>query len=208
MSGRFITLEGGEAVGKSTQLQLLSQSLAKSGVPHIVTREPGGTDGAEAIRALLLTGTAERWCAEAETLLFAAARADHVARLIRPALESETWVICDRFVDSTRAYQGGASGIADADILTLHRIGCNGLMPDRTLVLSVPDAEAAERIALRDGSASDRIGGRSADFHARVAARFRAMASEEPGRIRMIDASGDREAVLARIRAALADLLP
>lgn len=208
MSGRFITLEGGEAVGKSTQLQLLSKALTAAGVTHIVTREPGGTDGAEAIRALLLTGSAERWCAEAEALLFAAARADHVARLVRPALDRGDWVICDRFVDSTRAYQGGASGIADADILALHRIGCAGLMPDRTLVLSVSDGEAAERIALRDGSNSDRIGGRPADFHARVAARFRDMAAEEPGRIRLVDASGDRDVVAARLWAALADLLP
>src|SRR3546814_160340 len=135
VSGRFITLEGGEGVGKSTQLQALARALSSHDLDVITTREPGGSPGAEAIRSLVLTGQSDRWSARAEALLFAAARADHVEKTIRPALAAGKWVLSDRFLDSSRAYQSAASGLSDADIWELHRFGSAGLLPDRTLVL-------------------------------------------------------------------------
>lgn len=141
MRGRFITLEGGEGVGKSTQARALAAALEARGLPVLLTREPGGSAGAEAIRALLLSGAADRWSVPAEALLFAAARADHVEKTIRPALAAGQWVICDRFLDSSRAYQGVAGEMTDADILQLHQIGSGGLLPDRTLLFAMADAE-------------------------------------------------------------------
>lgn len=206
MHGRFITLEGGEGVGKSTQIRLLAEALRGHGKEVITTREPGGTEGAEAIRSLLLSGGDDKWNDATEALLFAAARADHVAKSIKPALEQGIWVLCDRFIDSTRAYQGGAGGLSDADILTLHRIGSGGLFPDRTLLLDLPVEEGARRASARSAT-PDRMGAKSADYYERVAARFRAMANEEPNRFRIVDAMGAPEEVLARGLAALADLL-
>lgn len=208
MRGRFITLEGGEGVGKSTQARALAAALEARGLPVLLTREPGGSAGAEAIRALLLSGAADRWSVPAEALLFAAARADHVEKTIRPALAAGQWVICDRFLDSSRAYQGVAGEMTDADIMQLHRIGSGGLLPDRTLLLAMADAEGAERARARDGGMADRIGGRDAAFHARVAAAFAHFAAQEPERVRRIDASGAAEEVTQRLLAALADLLP
>ena len=199
--GRFITLEGGEGVGKSTQLRLLARALRERGVEVVETREPGGTEGAEAIRALLLGGSADRWNARAETLLFAAARADHVAKLIRPALERGAWVLCDRFIDSNRAYQAQASGVADADVMAAHAIGSGGLMPDRTLLLSLPLEIASRRAALRDTGRTDRFGARGQEFHQRVCAAFMAQAEREPERFRIIDASASENEVAARLRA-------
>lgn len=206
MRGRFISIEGGEAVGKSTQIGLLATWLEARGNRVTVTREPGGTDSAEAIRSLLLEGGADRWNARSEALLFAAARADHVARLIRPAIEAGGWVVSDRFVDSSRAYQGIAGGLGDAAILDLHRFGSQGFLPDCTLLLELPADEAARRANVRDGAASDRIGGRDAGYHAAVAHAFRSFAEAEPQRFRLIDASGDAETVHGRIIAALAHL--
>jgi dTMP kinase len=205
--GRFISLEGGEGVGKSTQLRRLAEALRARGHDVVETREPGGSPGAEAIRALLLQGEADRWTAETEALLFAAARADHVARLIRPALERGAWVLSDRFLDSSLAYQGGAGGIAEAAIRQLHAIGSGGLLPDRTLLLRLPSEAASERAMTRDRGAADRIGGREADYHARVAAAFDALAAEEPARYRTIDAGGAAGDVTDRIMAALEGLL-
>ncbi|MFM7027968.1 MAG: dTMP kinase [Chakrabartia sp.] len=206
MQGRFITLEGGEGVGKSTQLRLLAEALEARGKTVVTTREPGGTEGAEAIRGLLLSGGQDRWNDATEALLFAAARADHVAKLIRPALERGDWVLCDRFVDSTRAYQGGAGGLEDADILALHNIGSAGLMPDRTLLLDLPVAEGARRAAARSGTA-DRMGAKPAAYYERVAARFRALAEAEPKRFRLVPAEGAPNDVSARLLAALEDLI-
>lgn len=207
MRGRFISIEGGEAVGKSTQIRLLADWLRTQGRTVTVTREPGGTDSAEAIRALLLEGGADRWNARSEALLFAAARADHVARLIRPAVEAGGWVLTDRFLDSSRAYQGIAGGLGDAAILDLHRFGSEGFLPDCTLLLELPADEAARRALLRDGASSDRIGGRDAAYHAAVTQAFRDFAAAEPQRFRTIDASGDSAVVHARIVAAIAPLM-
>jgi dTMP kinase len=204
--GRFVTLEGGEGVGKSTQARALAAAVRARGFEVVETREPGGSAGAEAIRALLLEGEEARWTAGAEALLFAAARADHVTRLIRPALERGAWVVCDRFLDSSLAYQGAASGIGEAEIRELHRIGSDGLMPDRTFLLELPPHMAATRLRARDGSGADRIGGRGAEFHEAVAAAFVALAEAEPERFRRIDASGEAGAVTARLLATLEDL--
>lgn len=207
MRGRFISIEGGEAVGKSTQIRLLADALKASGRSVTVTREPGGTDSAEAIRALLLEGGADRWNVRSEALLFAAARADHVARLIRPAVEAGGWVLSDRFLDSSRAYQGIAGGLGDDAILDLHRFGSQGFLPDRTLLLELPADEAARRATVRDGGTSDRIGGRDAAYHAAVAQAFRTFAADDPDRFCLIDASGDSAAVHARIWDAIGPML-
>lgn len=200
--GRFIALEGGEGVGKSTQLRLLAEALRARGLGVVTTREPGGTPGAEAIRAMVLDPAGEGWGPRAEALLFAAARADHVDRLIRPALARGDWVLTDRYLDSSRAYQGGGSGLDDADILTLHRIGSGGLLPDRTVLLQLDPGEAGRRLAARDRGHSDRIGGRDTAYHARVAAAFRRFAEADPHRFALIDASGAPEDVHARVLAA------
>ena len=205
--GRFIAFEGGEGAGKSTQSRLLAETLRERGLEVVTTRDPGGTPGAEAIRQLLLDPDGEGWNARAEALLFAAARADHVARLIRPALDRGAWVLCDRFLDSSRAYQGGGSGLVDADILELHRIGSGGLLPDLTFLIEAPDSQIEERLARRDGGENDRIGGREAEFHARVRAAFRRLASEAPERFVRIDGSGAVEATRAAIFAAIEPLL-
>ncbi len=205
--GKFIALEGGEGAGKSTQARMLAAALHARGISCTVTREPGGTPGAEAIRALLLGVEGEGWHPRAEALLFAAARSDHVERLILPALAAGQWVICDRFVDSSRAYQGGAGGLSDADVLALHSIGSGGLLPDLTLLIEVSPDVAAARLTARDGDQPDRIGGRGAAYHAAVAASFAHFASAEPSRFARIDGDGDAEAVHARVLTALAPQL-
>lgn len=207
MAGRFITLEGGEGVGKSTQARALAEALGALGHDVLLTREPGGSEGAEAIRGLLLGGAVDRWSPASEALLFAAARADHVERTIRPALAEGRVVVCDRFVDSTLAYQGAAGGIDAASLRRLHEIGSGGLMPDRTLVLLLSPEEGAARAALRDRDAGDRFARRDAAFHARVAEAFATLAASEPERVRAIDALGPVEVVSGRLLAALEDLL-
>lgn len=205
--GRFIALEGGEGVGKSTQGRMLASALRARGIEVVTTREPGGTTGAEAIRAMLLSTEGDEWGARAEALLFAAARADHVEKLIGPAIARGAWVVCDRFVDSSRAYQGGAGGLSDSDVMELHRIGSEGILPDVTILLTVRPEIAAQRLALRDGGAPDRIEGRGADYHARVAEAFRNFAMQSPERFALVDAEGDPETVHARVLAGLAGLL-
>ena len=204
--GRFLSIEGGEGVGKSTQINALADMIRSHGHDVILTREPGGTEGAEVIRQLLLGGSAERWAPRAEALLFAAARSDHVERLIEPALASGKWVIVDRFIDSSRAYQGAGSGLSDDDIMTLHGIGSRGLLPDRTLVLRLDPKEAAQRAAARDQNRPDRIQGRTEDFHSNVDIAFVGYAEREP-RVRLVDASGSAEDVTARLVAQISDLL-
>lgn len=208
VTGRFISLEGGEGAGKSTQARLLAAALAERGIDAVVTREPGGSEGAEAIRTLLMQGEVTRWSAHSEALLFAAARADHVEKTIRPVIGAGRWVICDRFLDSSRAYQGVAGGIDDAAVLALHAFGSRGLLPDRTLVLELAPVQGRLRAAGRDGVAADRFAARGEGFHADVAAAFRRFATHEPDRFRLIDAGGAVDAVAAAVFAAVADLLP
>lgn len=205
--GRFITLEGGEGVGKSTQARVLKDALRAHGIDAVLTREPGGSQGAEDIRKLLLRGEEDRWNSRTEALLFAAARSDHVQRTIKPALKEGRWVICDRFIDSSRAYQGGAGLIGEEDIMMLHTFGSRGLMPDRTILLTVSVEEASMRLALRDGVRSDRIGARDEDYHAEVAMTFLTIAQAEEERVHVVDAMGAIDEVAARVMDALADLL-
>ncbi|MAY19337.1 MAG: dTMP kinase [Erythrobacteraceae bacterium] len=205
--GKFIAFEGGEGTGKSTQTLLLANALRELGKRVEITREPGGTPGAEAIRQLLLHPPGEGWQAEAEALLFAAARSDHVAQLINPALENGAWVVSDRFVDSSRAYQGGAGGLGDDAIIALHQFGTHGMRPDCTVLLEVDEARLAQRLNERDGDTSDAIGGRSADYHRKVAQSFRALAEADPEGFVVIDGIGTPEEVHARVMAALAPLL-
>ncbi|WP_028970664.1 dTMP kinase [Sphingomonas sp. URHD0057] len=204
--GRFISLEGGEGVGKSTQVCALAQALQKRGLDVLITREPGGSDGAEKIRELLLAGGADRWSAKTEALLFAAARADHFERTIGPALSEGRWVISDRFVDSSLAYQGGAGGLGIEKVRELNAMAIESGFPDRTLILLLD--EGGERARVRDSDGSDRIGGRGADYHHKVELAFRMIAAEEPERVKLVDASGAPQAVTERLLDAIQDLLP
>jgi dTMP kinase len=205
--GRFISLEGGEGVGKSTQSRALAAALRARGIEVVETREPGGSTGAEAIRKLLLEGGADRWGARAEALLFAAARADHVDKTILPALEAGRWVICDRFLDSSIAYQGGADGLGAEAIRALHAVGSAGLLPDRTLLLEMDTHQAAFREFERDGGNLDRFGKRSGAYHNRVVEAFHELALADPVRLRIIDADGKPDEVTSRLMTAIADLL-
>lgn len=192
---RFITLEGGEGAGKSTQAKLLADALCARGIPVLRTREPGGSPGAERLRALLLSGEIA-WSPQAETLLHFAARAEHVAKTIRPALAAGLWVVCDRFYDSTMAYQGHGQGADQA--LIQAQIDLLGIRPDLTLVLDARADVASERLRKRGGDA-DRYERESAAFHARVNAAFLAIARAEPGRCRIVPADGDKATVQAEI---------
>jgi len=205
--GRFISLEGGEGVGKSTQLQALAEALQGRGLTVLVTREPGGSAGAEAIRKLLLEGEDARWNPRAEALLFAAARSDHVEKTIVPALERGEWVLSDRFIDSSLAYQGEAGGLGVDAVRDLHRFGSLDFLPDRTLVLTLDESEGALRARARDGHYGDRIGSRPPSYHAAVEAGFRSMAEREPDRVKLVDASGSPATVTARLLYALGELL-
>ena len=206
--GRFVSLEGGEGVGKSTQLDALAEALTGRGLTLLVTREPGGSPGAEAIRNLLLEGDETRWNPRAEALLFAAARSDHVEKTIEPALQRGEWVVSDRFLDSSLAYQGEAGGLGIDAVRDLHRFGSQDYLPDRTLVLQLDESEAGARARNRDGHSGDRIGSRPPSYHAAVDVGFRTMAQREPARVKLIDASGPAATVTARLLYALGELLP
>ena len=203
--GRFISLEGGEGVGKSTQLKALASLLRDRGLTVVETREPGGSEGAEKIRELLLSGEEERWSAKAEALLFAAARTDHVDKVIRPAILRGEWVLSDRFVDSSLAYQGGAGELGIEAVRAINAFGIGEWFPDRALVLAL--AEGGARARARDNEGSDRIGGRPEGYHQRVDLAFRLIAAEEPDRVRIVDASGSAEEVTQRLLNEMADLL-
>ena len=203
--GRFLSLEGGEGAGKSTQSRALAERLRLRGLDVVETREPGGSPGAEAIRTLLLHE--QQWTPEAEALLFAAARADHVANTIRPALEKGSWVISDRFLDSSIAYQGGAGDLGFEAIRQLHRFGSQDFLPDRTLLLLLDPDEAFKRANRRDSNGLDLIGGRSSEYHEAVRHAFDRLAAEDPVRLRVVDASGPTDQVTDRLWAGIEDLL-
>ena len=192
--GRFITLEGGEGAGKSTQALRLLERLGQIPVKAVGTREPGGSAGAEAIRALLVTGAVDRWSATAETLLLYAARADHLERTIRPALAEGAWVVCDRFADSTRAYQGAAGGASESLIGGLEAAVVDQDRPDLTLIFDLPPQVGLERAQSR-GGAEARFESKGLTFHQRLRDGFLAIASAEPDRCVVIDAQADVEAV-------------
>jgi len=203
--GRFISIEGGEGVGKSTQVGLLVAALDRAGIRARATREPGGSPGAEAIRRLLLEGEGERWDAISEALLLVAARRDHVARLIAPALAQGVWVVSDRFADSTMAYQGYGKGVAFDDLATLHRLALGDFAPDLTVILDLPVETGLARAAAR--SAADRFERLDHDFHEKLRQGFRQIAAENPTRCILIDASGDPQTVHSAVIAAVAQRL-
>ncbi len=202
--GRFITLEGGEGTGKSTQIGRLAEFLrARVGDP-VVTREPGGSPGAESIRNLLVNGPAEKWSAQTETLLMYAARRDHIERVIEPALSRGAWVVCDRFADSTRAYQGAAGGADPALIRALEDHVLAGLAPDLTLVLDLPVETGLARAKSR-GEAEARFEAKGAAFHQALRQAFLDIAVREPERCVVIDAQGPPDKVAGRIADAVTE---
>ncbi|HKK04933.1 MAG TPA: dTMP kinase [Gammaproteobacteria bacterium] len=201
MSGRFITIEGIEGVGKSTNLAFVRDHLADLGHPVIVTREPGGTELGEAIRGLLLDHRNTAMSDDTELLLMFAARAQHLTEVVRPALGRGQWVLCDRFTDATYAYQGGGRGVARERIAALEQWVQDGLRPDLTLLLDVPEEIGLERAGRR--GELDRFERERAEFFGRVREAYLALAAQDPGRFRVIDASRPLEAVQAELRTVL-----
>lgn len=203
MAGRFITLEGGEGGGKSTQAKRLAAALEARGIAALVTREPGGSPGAEEIRKLLVEGAPGRWDVLTETLLVYAARADHVGRTIGPALLAGKWVISDRFTDSTYAYQGAGRGLARETIRRIDAIVLDDFKPDLTLILDL-DAEIGLNRAVSRGAAESRFESFDRDFHEKLRLAFQEIARRHPDRCVLIDASQDEDAVAAAIWSAVA----
>ena len=201
-SGRFITFEGGEGAGKSTQLKRLVARLEAAGREVVATREPGGSPGAESIRDLVLKGAADRWSPVTETLLMYAARRDHVERIIRPALERGAWVVCDRFADSTRAYQGAAGGVDPAFIAAMETYVLEHTRPDLTLIFDMPVDVGLQRAHERAGSEM-RFESKGLAFHERLREGFLAIARAEPDRCAIVDASGTLDDVEAAVWAAI-----
>ena len=192
--GRFITIEGGEGAGKTTQVALLVAALERARIPARVTREPGGSTGGEAIRRLLLEGDGDRWDAVGEALLLIAARSDHVARLIEPSLLKGIWVVSDRFADSTLAYQGYGRGLALEDLATLHRFAIGSFTPNLTVILDLPAEIGLARAAART-SVRDRFERLDRAFHERLRQGFRQLATENGERCVVIDGLGDPQTV-------------
>ena len=196
MRGKFITFEGGEGTGKSTQAAMLGARLESYGLAVQLTREPGGSPGAEIIRHVLLTGAAKPLGADVEAMLFAAARDDHVQYTILPALRSGKWVVCDRFADSTRVYQGILGQVDQKLINVLERVSVGELGPDLTVILDLPVQVGLERAKLRRGPAqADRFEGEGADFHERLREAYLAIATREPDRCVVIDAIASKDVV-------------
>ncbi len=208
MTGLFITFEGGEGAGKSTQIALLADHLRGRGFDPLITREPGGSPGAEAVRHVILSGSAEAYGPAMEALLFAAARADHVDAAIRPALEEGRIVLCDRFIDSSRVYQGVTGNLDPAYMHALERIAVDGVRPDLTFILDIPAAEGLARAGKRRGAdAADRFEKETIEVHEARRRAFLALAEQEPERCKAIDAARAPEAVAADIREAVDALL-
>jgi dTMP kinase len=206
MNGKFITFEGGEGGGKSTQSKLLADALTNQNISCIQTREPGGTEGAEAIRNLLVTGDTNRWDSMTELLLHLAARRDHVEKKIRPALAEGKWIICDRFMDSTFAYQGYGHGSGAVFVETMHRLAIGTLMPDLTFILDIPPTAGIARTDARKGN-ENRYERMASSFHERVRMGFLAVAAKYPERCVVIDASQSIEHIHHMIKAALHERL-
>lgn len=199
---RFITIEGGEGAGKTTQVRRLVAALADAGIAVRASREPGGSPGGEAVRNLLLADEGTLWDATSEALLLVAARHEHVARVIAPALAAGTWVVCDRFADSTLAYQGYGRGLSLAGLAALHRFALADFAPDLTLMLDVP-VEAGLARAVARAAGTDRFERLDRAFHERLRQGFLTIAAENPGRCAVIDATGSEEAVHRAVLAAV-----
>jgi len=196
MRGRFITFEGGEGTGKSTQAAMLVNRLRAFGLGVVLTREPGGSPGAEAIRHVVLSGAAQPLGSHAEAILLAAARDDHVRQLIRPTLDAGKWVVCDRFADSTRIYQGVLGNVDPRVIRSLERIAVGDTRPDVTCILDVPPELGLARAAGRRGAKrADRFEAERIEFHNKLREAYRELAEREPERCVLIDAKGDAESV-------------
>jgi dTMP kinase len=210
MAGRFITFEGGEGAGKSTQVQYLAARLRGQGLSVVITREPGGTPLAEGVRKVLLGGFAKPLGAEAEALLFAAARADHVDRLIRPALANGDWVICDRFIDSTHAYQGATGGVDEELLEALDHLAIGRTRPDLTFILDLSPEVGLARVKARlaeTGERPDRFEGEDLAMHERRRAAYLEIARREPERCVVIDAERPKEDVAENVWRAVATRL-
>jgi dTMP kinase len=205
--GRFITFEGGEGAGKSTQLRLLAERLREEGLMVVTTREPGGSTGAESIRALLVSGDTDRWDGVTEALLHFAARRDHLVKTVWPALERGAWVLCDRFADSTLAYQGFGHGLDPEIIASLYRVAVGHFAPDLTLVLDLPVEKGLERAGIR-GGAEDRYERMGLGFHQRLRQGFLGIAQSNPMRCAVIDADQGADKVEADIWATVRARLP
>ncbi len=204
--GRFITFEGGEGAGKSTQIKALAERLNAAKVRTVVTREPGGSPGAEIIRHLVLSGMGKLLGPDAETLLFAAARDDHVRSVIQPALSQGIWVLCDRFSDSTRAYQGSLGKVSPAVLNAMERVTIGDLKPDLTIILDVPVEVGMKRAAARRGTGTpDRFEAEDVKFHQELREAYRQIAASEPQRCVLVDATAEPAVVAAKIWAALRD---
>jgi dTMP kinase len=203
-SGKFISFEGGEGSGKSTQIKKLAERLAAERLRAIVTREPGGSPGAEIIRHLVLSGMGKLLGAEAETLLFAAARDDHVRTVIQPALSQGTWVLCDRFFDSTRAYQGRLGQVSPDVLNAMQRVTIGDLKPDLTIILDIPVEVGLKRASARRGTAApDRFEAEDIQFHQDLRDAYKQIAAEDPQRCVLIDANADADTVAAQIWSAV-----
>ena len=207
--GFFITFEGGEGAGKSTQITLLAEKLRKQGHSVIVTREPGGSPGAEAVRHVILSGAAEPYGPVMEALLFAAARSDHVEQIIRPAITAGAIVLCDRFIDSTRAYQGADGSLAPSFLKRLEQVAINGMMPDLTLILDLDPAEGLRRAAARRGEdeTADRYEKETVEVHRLRREAYLEIAGNEPGRCVVIDAAKSPAEVEMEIEKAVSAVL-
>lgn len=204
--GRFISFEGGEGSGKSTQIKTLAERLAAAKLRTVVTREPGGSPGAEIIRHLVLSGMGKLLGPDAETLLFAAARDDHVRTVIEPALKQGIWVLCDRFSDSTRVYQGSVGQVAPSVLNAMQRVTIGDLKPDFTVILDVPVEVGLQRAAARRGAgAPDRFEAEDIRFHQKLRDAYRQIAAAEPERCVLIDATAEPAIVAAHIWSALRD---
>jgi dTMP kinase len=198
--GKFITFEGGEGSGKSTQIKKLAERLAKARQRAIVTREPGGSPGAEIMRHLVLSGMGKLLGPEAETLLFAAARDDHVRTVIQPALSQGTWVLCDRFSDSTHAYQGRLGQVEPGVLNAMQRVTIGDLKPDLTIILDIPVEVGLQRAAARRGSGTpDRFESEDLQFHQGLRDAYRQIAADDPRRCVQIDANADADTVADRV---------
>jgi dTMP kinase len=198
--GRFITFEGGEGSGKSTQIRKLAERLLAAKFRTIITREPGGSPGAEIMRHIVLSGVGKLLGPDAETLLFAAARDDHVHTVIEPTLNRGIWVLCDRFADSTRAYQGSLGQVPAGLINAMQRVTIGDLKPDLTIILDLPVEIGLQRAAARRGSATpDRFEGEDLQFHRNLREAYRKIATDEPARCALIDANADPETVATRV---------
>jgi dTMP kinase len=216
-TGLFVTFEGGEGAGKSTQIRLLADALRERGYTVLTTREPGGSPGAEAVRHVLLSGAAQEFGVRMEAILFAAARSDHVEEIIRPALQNGTIVICDRFMDSSRVYQGVTGNLEPSFIESLERVAVNGVVPACTIIFDLPAALGLERVRRRAGAAEiqtgqqvelDRFEKEELETHEKRREAFLDIASADPKRCHVVDASASASDIAARVLSIIEPMLP